>query len=110
MPRVITVFGATGLQASRSVSISNHEELCSKNDILFIGGSVVNCILADGTFTPRAVTRDPDSDASKKLNARGVQVVKGDLNDKDALKKVIAGSEGMFGVCVNWPLSIVPIG
>lgn len=58
----------------------------------------MNALLVDGTFTPRAVTRNVDSDAAKKLKARGVEVVQGDLSDKESIKKVIAGSEGVFGV------------
>jgi uncharacterized protein YbjT (DUF2867 family) len=59
---------------------------------------VVNAILADGTFTPRAITRDVTSDAAQKLKARGVEVVQADLWDTGSLKKAIAGSEGVFGV------------
>jgi uncharacterized protein YbjT (DUF2867 family) len=62
------------------------------------GSSVINSILADGTFTARAVTRDPSSESAEKLKARGVQVVKADLWDVESLKKAIAGSEGVFGV------------
>ncbi|KAK7048077.1 NmrA domain-containing protein [Favolaschia claudopus] len=74
--RIVTVFGATGLQ----------------------GGSVVDALLKDGSFVPRAITRDPDSDASKKLKARGVEVVKGDSGDKAGLVRALQGSEGVFGV------------
>ncbi|KAJ7745584.1 hypothetical protein DFH07DRAFT_776695 [Mycena maculata] len=43
--RIVTVFGATGTQ----------------------GASVVNAILKDGAFTPRAITRNPTSEAALKL-------------------------------------------
>ncbi|KAJ7288605.1 hypothetical protein C8J57DRAFT_1214719 [Mycena rebaudengoi] len=43
--RILAVFGATGLQ----------------------GSSVIDAILKDGTFTPRAITRDVKSEASLKL-------------------------------------------
>lgn len=45
------------------------------------------------------MTRNVDSDAAKKLKARGAEVVHGDLSDKESIKKAIAGSEGVFGVC-----------
>ncbi|KAJ7605262.1 hypothetical protein DFH06DRAFT_979257 [Mycena polygramma] len=59
-PRIVTVFGATGLQ----------------------GTSGVNAILVDGTFTARAVTRNPASETAKKWSERGAQVAKTDLMEK----------------------------
>ncbi|KAF7357628.1 NmrA domain-containing protein [Mycena sanguinolenta] len=75
-PRIVSVFGATGLQ----------------------GGSLVEALLKDGTFVPRAISRDPESEASKKLKARGVEVVKGDPLDKDGLVTALRGSEAVFAV------------
>ncbi|KAJ7670900.1 hypothetical protein DFH06DRAFT_143087 [Mycena polygramma] len=75
-PRIVTVFGATGLQ----------------------GTSVVNAILADGTFTVRAVTRNPTSAAAKKLSERGAQIAKADLMDKASLVEAMSGSEVVFAV------------
>ncbi|KAJ7745963.1 hypothetical protein B0H14DRAFT_3117479 [Mycena olivaceomarginata] len=77
-PRIVSVFGATGLQ----------------------GGAVVDALLKDGTFVPRAISRDPDSEASKKLKGRGVQVVKGDPLDKAGLVSALRGSEAVFAVTV----------
>ncbi|KAK7038256.1 NmrA domain-containing protein [Favolaschia claudopus] len=74
--RIVTVFGATGLQ----------------------GGAVVNALLQDGTFVPRAISRNPDSEASQKLKARGIQVVKGDIEDKAGLVDALKGSEAVFAV------------
>ncbi|KAJ7903812.1 hypothetical protein B0H14DRAFT_3123012 [Mycena olivaceomarginata] len=62
--RIVSVFGATGLQGFYPPA--------------FLCGAVVDALLKDGTFVPRAISRDPDSEASKKLKARGVEVVKGD--------------------------------
>ncbi|KAJ6452652.1 hypothetical protein C8R45DRAFT_1193692 [Mycena sanguinolenta] len=75
-PRIVSVFGATGLQ----------------------GGCVVDVLLKDGTFIPRAITRDPDSEVSKKLRARGVEVVKADAVDKASLVAALRGSEAVFAV------------
>ncbi|KAJ7131947.1 hypothetical protein C8R46DRAFT_1140748 [Mycena filopes] len=76
--RVVAVFGATGLQ----------------------GSSVVDALLKDGTFTPRAISRDPNSAASQKLKARGVQVVRGSSLDKASLVSALEGCEAVFAVTV----------
>ncbi|KAJ7705001.1 hypothetical protein B0H17DRAFT_1156950 [Mycena rosella] len=75
-PRIVSVFGATGLQ----------------------GSAVVEGLLKDGTFTPRAISRNPESEASLKLKARGVEVVKGDSGDKESLINALRGSEAVFAV------------
>jgi len=85
-PRVVAIIGATGTQ----------------------GSAVLDAISADGTFTPRAVTRNPDSDKSKALKARGVEVVKGDLADKASVVKALQGSEAVFGVTNFWDPSVFP--
>ncbi|KAF7359736.1 NmrA domain-containing protein [Mycena venus] len=77
-PRIVSVLGATGLQ----------------------GGTVADALLKDGTFSPRAIVRDPESEASKKLKARGVEVVKGDSLDKAGLLSALRGSEAVFAVTV----------
>ncbi|KAJ7017443.1 hypothetical protein C8F04DRAFT_979365 [Mycena alexandri] len=76
--RIVSVFGATGLQ----------------------GSAVVDALLKDGTFVPRAITRDPNSATSQKLKARGVQVVRGDSLDKTSLVTALDGSEAVFAVTV----------
>ena len=63
-----------------------------------VGSSLVDSILTDGTFVPRAVTRDASSESALKLKAQGAEVVQADLSDIESLKKAIAGSEGVFGV------------
>ena len=95
MSRIITVFGATGTQGLLS---HNTTIPVSLQKSLPIGSSVVNAILADGTFVPRAVTRDVSSESALKLKARGAEVVQADFSDVESLKKAIAGSEGVFGV------------
>jgi len=80
--KLITVFGATGAQ----------------------GGSVVRFLLddPDKTFAVRAVTRNPQSEKAKELLAQGAEVVKGDLDDVESLKKAVEGSYGVFGVTNYW--------
>ncbi|KAJ7621865.1 hypothetical protein DFH06DRAFT_1059885 [Mycena polygramma] len=74
--RIVSVFGATGLQ----------------------GASVIRGLLKDGTFTPRAITRNPESEAALKLKAQGVEVVKGDSLNKASLADALRGSEAVFAV------------
>ncbi|KAJ7079468.1 NAD(P)-binding protein [Mycena epipterygia] len=83
---IITIFGATGSQ----------------------GGAVLDAVLADGTYTPRAVSRSVDSAGSKALVARGIEVVKGNLWDKESLKDAIRGSEAVFGNTNFWDPEIFP--
>jgi nucleoside-diphosphate-sugar epimerase len=61
---------------------------------------VVNALLAEGTFIPRAISRDDNSEASQKLKSRGVQIVKADPTDTESLQEAIRGSEAVFLVTV----------
>ncbi|KAJ7683468.1 hypothetical protein B0H17DRAFT_941907 [Mycena rosella] len=74
--RIVSVFGATGLQ----------------------GASIVNAILKDGTFTPRAITRNPASEAGLAMKARGAEVAKADLANKASMVEALRGSEAVFGL------------
>ncbi|KAL1722679.1 hypothetical protein EV715DRAFT_287222 [Schizophyllum commune] len=78
MTRIATVFGATGKQ----------------------GTSVVRALLADGTFKPRAITRDVNSPAARKLAEQGCEVVQADMADKEAVKRAVAGTGTVFAVTV----------
>lgn len=51
------------------------------------GGSVVDALLKNPAYSVRAVTRNPNSDASRALAARGVEVVAGELDNYDSLLK-----------------------
>lgn len=63
-----------------------------------IGSSVVRSLLADGTFTPRAVTRNPNSEKALEIKQLGAEVVQGDLWDVSSLKDAMNGAEAVFGV------------
>ncbi len=80
--KIIAVTGATGAQ----------------------GGGLIRAILAhpEGDFTARAVTRKPDSQAARQLSARGVEVVKADLDDAASLAVAFAGAYGLFCVTNFW--------
>lgn len=80
--KIIAVVGATGAQ----------------------GGGLVRAMLADanGEFAPRAITRNPGSDAAKALAAQGVEVVAGDADDASTLDAAFAGAYGAFCVTNFW--------
>ncbi|KAK9375186.1 uncharacterized protein V1513DRAFT_38825 [Lipomyces chichibuensis] len=76
MPKLIVVVGATGGQ----------------------GGSVVSAFLKDKNFKIRGITRNPDGEVAKGLTARGVEMVRADLNDKASLVKAFEGAYAIFAV------------
>ena len=80
MEKLITVFGATGQQ----------------------GGTVARALKRSGTFKVRGVTRNPDGDKAKALQALGIEVVKASLDDPESIATAISGSYGVFSVTNYW--------
>ncbi len=80
--KVLAVVGATGAQ----------------------GGGLIAAALADpdSPFVVRAITRTPDSEAAQALAARGVEVVRADLDDLDSLVQAFAGADAAFCVTNYW--------
>jgi uncharacterized protein YbjT (DUF2867 family) len=80
--KLITVFGATGSQ----------------------GSGLVHAILEDSNseFSVRAVTRDPSSDKAKALSEAGAEVVKGDIDNYESIKKALDGAYGAYFVTFFW--------
>ena len=80
--KIIAVLGSTGAQ----------------------GGGLCRAILADtaGGFACRAITRDTSKDKAKALAVAGAEVVKGDLDDVESLKKAFAGAYGVYAVTNFW--------
>ena len=73
--KVILVTGATGHQ----------------------GGSVVRHLREKG-FTVRALTRDPDQPKARAITGQGVEVVRGDMDDKAVLTRALDEANGVFSV------------
>jgi uncharacterized protein YbjT (DUF2867 family) len=80
--KIIAVVGATGAQ----------------------GSGLVRAILADpsGGFSARAITRDPNSEKARELARLGAEVVAGDVDDEESLKKAFAGAYGAYCVTFFW--------
>ncbi|RSL39878.1 hypothetical protein CEP54_016239 [Fusarium duplospermum] len=74
---VVTVLGATGTQ----------------------GGGVCQALLSHPDWTIRGVTRNPSSEAAKALDAKGVEVVRADLDDEASLAMAFEGASAVF--CVS---------
>ncbi len=80
--KIIAVIGATGMQ----------------------GGGLIRAILNDpnSEFTPRAITRKPDSDKAKGLSEKSVEVVKADASDIESLKKAFKDAYGAYCMTAYW--------
>ena len=80
--KIIAVIGATGAQ----------------------GGGVVRAIQKDagGGFRARAITRDVNSGKSRELAALGAEVVAGDVDDPDSLRRAFEGAHGVYCVTFYW--------
>ena len=94
MARIATVFGATGKQGEASRISARTTHLSA----MHAGSSVVRALLADGAFKPRAVTRDVNSPAARKLAKQGCEVVQADMADKESVKGAVDGAETVFAV------------
>jgi len=76
--RVLLVTGATGNQ----------------------GGAVIQALLDHGPedWEVRALVRNPSSDRAKALQAQGVRLVRGDLDDDRSVAEAVQGAYGVFSV------------
>ncbi|KAF2751405.1 NAD(P)-binding protein [Sporormia fimetaria CBS 119925] len=78
-PKIIAVTGATGSQ----------------------GGGVANVMKNVEGWKVRAITRNTNSDAAKKLTSEGVEVVQANFDDEESLVKAFEGVSAAFAV-TNW--------
>jgi len=69
------------------------------------GGAVARELLAR-KHTVRAMTRTPDGDAARALARQGAEVVKGDLNDAESLRRALQGAWGVFAVQNTWEAGV----
>jgi uncharacterized protein YbjT (DUF2867 family) len=65
------------------------------------GGVVAKYLLQDG-WKVRAVVRDPNKEAAQTLAKQGVELVKGDMNDRASLDAAFQGAYGVFSVQNYW--------
>jgi len=59
------------------------------------GGSVVRALLDYG-HRVRGLTRNPDSEKARLLEENGVEIVKGDFNDPDSIRKALKDVDAVF--------------
>ncbi|MEC8945327.1 MAG: NmrA/HSCARG family protein [Chloroflexota bacterium] len=62
------------------------------------GGGLITHLLTTKEWYPVALTRNPDSPSARSLANRGVEIMKGDMDDLDSLRVAIRGSHGVFSV------------
>jgi len=65
------------------------------------GGAAIRHLLPNG-WKLRALTRNPNGYAAKQLSGRGVEVVRGDLEDPGSLERAAHGVYGIFSVQDYW--------
>jgi uncharacterized protein YbjT (DUF2867 family) len=66
------------------------------------GRAVVRQLLASGRWDLVAISRAPQKDAATALTRTGVEVVRGDLLDRESLVSAFKGASGVFGVTQPW--------
>jgi uncharacterized protein YbjT (DUF2867 family) len=68
------------------------------------GSGLVNAAVADANagVAIRAITRDPGKERAKEIAARGVEVVKADLDDPESLRQAFTGAYGVYAVTNFW--------
>jgi uncharacterized protein YbjT (DUF2867 family) len=69
------------------------------------GGALLRALSGKG-FKLRGMTRKPTGEAAQKLQALGVEIVPGDLDDVASLKSALAGAWGVFGVQNTWEAGV----
>jgi len=80
--KIIAVLGATGAQ----------------------GGGLVRAICSDpdSEFSARAITRDVNSEKARELAALGAEVVAGDIDDAESVRRAFEGAYGAYCVTFFW--------
>lgn len=66
------------------------------------GGSVASQFLSNPSWKLRALVRDPTKPAAESWQEKGVELVKGDMDDIDSLKNAFAGADAIFAMTDYW--------
>ena len=66
------------------------------------GSSVANTFLTLPYWHVRALTRNPSSEASKSLAARGAEVIHADFDDEASLTKAFENAHAIFLNTIFW--------
>ena len=69
------------------------------------GGATLRA-LQGADFHLRAMTRRPHSDAARELKNRGIEVVEGDLDDEESLKRALEAVWGVYAVQNTWEAGV----
>ena len=68
------------------------------------GGGLVRAILndVDSGFSVRAITRDANSEKARELTAMGAEVMEGNIDDPESMRKAFEGTYGAYLVTFYW--------
>ncbi|KAI1512229.1 NmrA multi-domain protein [Pyrenophora tritici-repentis] len=66
------------------------------------GSSVARVFLNEPGWKVRGITRDPSKSSATKMSSQGVEVLAGDLDDLESLKKAFQGANVIFGTTDFW--------
>jgi len=69
------------------------------------GGATARALAGQG-LRLRGMTRRPHSDAARALKDLGVEIIEGDLDDEDSLKRAVEGAWGVYAVQNTWEAGV----
>ncbi len=69
------------------------------------GGATARALAGRG-LRLRGMTRRPHSDAARALKDQGVEIIEGDLDDEDSLKRAVEGAWGVYAVQNTWEAGV----
>ena len=70
------------------------------------GGAIARELLKDDRFHIHAMTRHPDSEAAKALEAQGAKLIQADLDDEASLRTALKGAWGALAVQNTWTAGV----
>ena len=92
MSKIIAITGVTGNQVFTDSSIQITLKFADKSK----GSSIVETFLHLPGWKIRGITRNPSGEVAQALIAKGVEIFKGDLDDKQSLLPVFEGAAVIF--------------